>query len=129
MPRAELPELRQGRVWATVPAVAAASGTVYQKHISKGMIGMELAACLCGLAVTVAGLEKEGRGSHFKEGGAGSGLGKEQCSQGSEQLWERGRRNLVWSGQEERLGIQMWWLKPDLWGSEIGMENCRYFPA
>lgn len=78
-PAAELPELRQGRVWATVPAVAVGSATVYRKPISQGMIGVELAACLCGLAVTVAGPEKEGRGSHFKEGGASSELGKEQC--------------------------------------------------
>lgn len=75
-PGAELPELRQGRVWATVPAVAAGSEAVYQKPISKGMIGTELAACPCGLAATVAGPEKEGRGSHSRK--AGSGLGKEQ---------------------------------------------------
>lgn len=68
---AELPELCQGRVWAPVPTGASGSGTVYHKPISKGMTGMELAvvACLRGLAGTVAGPEKEGRRSRFKEGG------------------------------------------------------------
>jgi hypothetical protein len=73
--RAELPELHQDRVWAIVPAAVSGSGTVYHKLISKGMIGKEIAACLCGLAVTVAGPKKEGRRSHLEEGGAGSGLG------------------------------------------------------
>lgn len=58
-----------------VPAVAAGSRTVYHKPISKGMIGKELAACLCGLAVTVAGPKEEGRRSHLEEGGVESGLG------------------------------------------------------
>lgn len=61
-------ELLQGRVWATVPAVAAGPGSVYQKPISKGMMGVDLATCRQGLTVTVAGPEKEGRGSHCEEG-------------------------------------------------------------
>lgn len=54
-------------------------GLSIESPVSKGMTGMELAACLCGLTVTVAGPGKEGRGPHFKEGGVGSGFGKEQC--------------------------------------------------
>lgn len=45
----------------------------------------------------------------------------DNCMQGSEQLWEKGRRNLIWPGQEERVEIQMWWLEPDGWGNETGM--------
>lgn len=45
----------------------------------------------------------------------------DNCTRGSEQPWEKGRRNLIWPGQEERVKIQMWWLEPGLWANETGM--------
>lgn len=44
----------------------------------------------------------------------------DNCMQGSEQPWEKGRRNLIWPGQEEKVEIQMW-LEPDVRGNETGM--------
>lgn len=72
-------ELLQGRVWATVPAVAAGPGSVYQKSISKGMMGVDLATCGKALLRLLQVLRKRAEGPIVRKGRAGIQTDKEQC--------------------------------------------------